>query len=83
MVNWPYRSIGVWPAPRFPRNSGNKLQSPTPSAEGEGEWPSFHSHHWKCCKFMVALNSEMGLSENSVPLHPMVNLTIIIPTKWL
>ena len=24
----------------------------------------------------------MGLSENSVPLHPMV-LLIIIPTKWL
>ena len=26
--------------------------------------------------------SDMGLSENSVPLHPMV-LLIIIPTKWL
>ena len=27
-------------------------------------------------------NKQMGLSENSVPLHPMV-LLIIIPTKWL
>ena len=27
-------------------------------------------------------NHYMGLSENSVPLHPMV-LLIIIPTKWL
>ena len=26
--------------------------------------------------------SEVGLSENSVPLHPIV-LLIIIPTKWL
>ena len=25
----------------------------------------------------------MGLSENSVPLHPMVTVMIIIPTKWL
>ena len=28
------------------------------------------------------LKAHMGLSENSVPLHPMV-LLIIIPTKWL
>ena len=26
--------------------------------------------------------SDLGVSENSVPLHPMV-LLIIIPTKWL
>ena len=31
---------------------------------------------------MVIVIGYMGLSENSVPLHPMV-LLIIIPTKWL
>ena len=30
----------------------------------------------------MGCNADMGLSENSVPLHPMV-LLIIIPTKWL
>ena len=32
--------------------------------------------------YILAPNKEMGLSENSVPLNPMV-LLIIIPTKWL
>ena len=30
----------------------------------------------------IAGNSHMGMSENSVPLHPMVFM-IIIPIKWL
>ena len=30
----------------------------------------------------MSATSHLGLSENSVPLHPMVCL-IIIPTKWL
>ena len=37
-------------------------------------WPS---REVSCCSA-----KDMGLSENSVPLHPMV-LLIIIPTKWL
>ena len=32
--------------------------------------------------YILICISDMGLSENSVPLHPMV-LLIIIPTKWL
>ena len=33
-------------------------------------------------EFGLKHHKDMGLSENSVPLHPMV-LLIIIPTKWL
>ena len=33
-------------------------------------------------KLRFPVEWHMGLSENSVPLHPMV-LLIIIPTKWL
>ena len=36
-------------------------------------------NNWIIC---MSYNWYMGLSENSVPLHPMASL-IIIPTKWL
>ena len=42
---------------------------------------------WRCVRWNVPflfgdVEKKIGLSENSVPLNPMV-LLIIIPTKWL
>ena len=42
-------------------------------------FPMFSYVSYRGCRFKLY---QMGLSENSVPLHPMV-LLIIIPTKWL
>jgi hypothetical protein len=37
---------------------------------------------WSCSKFVFCFYCNVGVSENSVPLNPMV-LLIIIPIKWL
>ena len=50
-----------------------------------GNPDQFHGKNYHGFRLRVSQQNqsiEMGLSENSVPLHPMV-LLIIIPTKWL
>ena len=63
-------------------------KSPIPDAPGMAylptyTWnlPSFVGKYSSTMEYLDIYN-HMGLSENSVPLHPMV-LLIIIPTKWL
>ena len=47
-----------------------------------GRWGSREALSGEASPSHVGENGDLGLSENSVPLHPMV-LLIIIPTKWL